>query len=67
MNLVGLTTDRPSTLDPDGRWFEAIPPVRLDPANLYEAQLRRRLGERSSGADARSLQDKGPTADGRRP
>lgn len=44
MNLVGLTTDRPSTLDKNGRWFEAIPTAELSPANLHEAQLRRRLG-----------------------
>jgi hypothetical protein len=29
--------------DADGRWFEAIPPAALSPANLYEAQLQRRL------------------------
>lgn len=44
MNLVGVTTERPSTLDLEGRWFEAIPPAQLAPANLHEAQLKRRLG-----------------------
>lgn len=43
MNLVGLTTNDPSTLDPDGRWFEAIPPAALEPADLHAAQLQRRL------------------------
>ena len=44
MNLVALTTkDKPST-DPKGRWFEAIPPDRISPKNLHEAQLLRRLG-----------------------
>jgi hypothetical protein len=42
MNLVGLSTDRPSALDPDGRWSEAIPTDRLSPANFHEAQLNRR-------------------------
>jgi hypothetical protein len=43
MNLVGLTAESPSTLDPGGRWFETIPPARLAPANLHEAQLDCRL------------------------
>jgi hypothetical protein len=43
LNLVGLTTDTPSQCDPDGQWWEAIPPEDLRPANLYEAQLARRL------------------------
>ena len=46
MNLVALTTkDRPAT-DPKGRWFEAIPPDRITPENLHEAQLLHRLGAR---------------------
>jgi hypothetical protein len=54
MNLVGLTTNERSTLDPDGRWFEAIPPAALVPANLYRAQLARRLGRAAgSGESAR--------------
>ncbi len=43
MNLVGLATDQRSTTSPDGVWFEAIPPAQLQPPNLYEAQLSRRL------------------------
>jgi hypothetical protein len=43
MNLVGLTTRQPATLDPHGKWFEVVAPNRLVPANLYEAQLQRRL------------------------
>jgi hypothetical protein len=43
INLVGLTTDMPRQLDPDGRWFEAIPPAELEPQNLWEAQRARRL------------------------
>ncbi len=43
INLVGLTTTAPSLTEPRGRWFEAIPPDQLQPPNLYEAQLQRRL------------------------
>ena len=42
MNLVGVQTQDPSQLDPAGRWFEAIPPGRLFPADLHAAQLARR-------------------------
>lgn len=43
MNLVGLTTRDPSQTDPTGKWFEAIPPEDLRPADLHAAQLERRL------------------------
>lgn len=43
LNLVGLTTQEPTAPDPAGRWFEAIRPDELAPANLYQAQLDRRL------------------------
>ena len=43
VNLVGLTTDDPSQIDPAGRWFEAIAPEQLAPQNLWEAQRQRRL------------------------
>lgn len=46
MNLVGVQTAQGSTTDPDGRWFEAIDPNALEPANLYQAQLQRRLGRK---------------------
>ncbi|HYD85720.1 MAG TPA: glycosyl hydrolase family 28-related protein [Opitutus sp.] len=44
INLVGLHIDEPTQTDPDGRWFEAIPPGELYPADLHAAQLARRLG-----------------------
>jgi hypothetical protein len=44
MNLVGLHTDEPTVAEPGGKWFEAVAPARLEPQNLHEAQLRRRLG-----------------------
>lgn len=43
MNLVALMTKDPSVTEPAGIWFEAISPDRIQPVNLYEAQLRKRL------------------------
>jgi len=43
MNLVGLLSSDPPVVDSAGRWFEPLDPQRLQPANLYEAQLARRL------------------------
>src|SRR5690606_9583436 len=34
MNLVGVHTEEPTVKAADGRWFEAIPPGVLSPANL---------------------------------
>jgi len=44
MNLVGLQTTNATTTNFIGRWFEAIPPGQLEPQNLHQAQLQRRLG-----------------------
>lgn len=43
MNLVALETAQPSQANPDGKWFEAIKPGAIQPANLRAAQLPRRL------------------------
>ena len=43
MNLVGVQSDGKSETSGAGRWFEAIDPALLRPANLYTAQLARRL------------------------
>ena len=43
INIVGVRSDDQSVTNADGRWFEAISPGRLRPADLYEAQLKRRL------------------------
>lgn len=43
MNFVALTTQRPSVIDPRTIWFEALPPDRIQPANLHAAQLARRV------------------------
>jgi len=43
INLVGVKSDAPSVTTPKGRWFESIPPEKLRPQNLYQAQLERRL------------------------
>lgn len=45
MNLVGLNSEDAPVPDPKGKWFEPIPPARLQPQNLYEAQLALRLGK----------------------
>ncbi|QNN23254.1 hypothetical protein HED60_13550 [Planctomycetales bacterium ZRK34] len=43
MNLVAVTTDQPPIKSTDGRWFEPIAPAAIQPVNLYDAQLKRRL------------------------
>ncbi len=43
MNLVGVQPTGRSTLDANGRWFEAIDPNKLQPRNLHQAQLDQRL------------------------
>ncbi len=43
MNFVGVESgDRP-VMDREGRWWEPIPPARLFPPDLYQAQLDKRL------------------------
>ncbi len=44
MNFVGVEAAQDSVTDMDGKWFEAIDPARIEPRNLYKAQLERRLG-----------------------
>ena len=43
MNIVGVKTSTKSTKDPKGKWFEAIAPEQLQPADLHASQLARRL------------------------
>jgi hypothetical protein len=43
MNVVGLTTTAASVRILDGKWFEAIAPADLEPQNIHEAQLAKRL------------------------
>ena len=43
MNLVGVTTNDPSTLTEDSKWFEVIDPDELFPQDLHLAQLAKRL------------------------
>ncbi len=45
MNLIGLPSNEPATTNASGRWFEPISPRQLQPANLYNAQLARRLSQ----------------------
>jgi hypothetical protein len=44
INLVAVQTKEKSITSPTGRWFETITPEKIHPANLHEAQWRRRLG-----------------------
>ena len=46
INLIGVQSAGKSLMQPNGKWFEAINPQLLRPANLYEAQLARRLGRK---------------------
>jgi hypothetical protein len=46
MNLVAVQSDDAPILDENGRWFEPIAPAQIEPKNLYEAQLARRLKSR---------------------
>jgi hypothetical protein len=46
MNFVGLTSAAGSATAADGRWIEVIAPGDLQPANLHEAQLKKRLGRK---------------------
>lgn len=41
MNLVGLSSDQPAETEPTGRWFEPGNAEKLQPSNLYEAQITR--------------------------
>jgi hypothetical protein len=48
MNLVGLPAEEPAVTEPRGRWFEPLDPEHLQPRNLYQSQLARRLGARTA-------------------
>lgn len=43
INVVGLKTDQKGQTDSDGKWFEVIPPSQLEPKNIHQAQLEKRL------------------------
>jgi hypothetical protein len=43
--VIGLATDQKNETRQDGKWFKAIPPSRLQPKDLHQAQLQRRLAE----------------------
>ncbi len=44
MNYVAVQTKEKSVTEITGRWFEAVPPAEIQPANLHHAQLMKRLG-----------------------
>ncbi len=43
MNLVGLPSSDAAVTETSGRWFEPLAVERLQPADLYQAQLAKRL------------------------
>ncbi len=43
MNFVGVESADKPAMEPSGRWWEPIPPGRLLPQDLYEAQRAKRL------------------------
>ncbi|MCX7047907.1 MAG: glycosyl hydrolase family 28-related protein [Candidatus Sumerlaeota bacterium] len=44
MNMVGVNLRGAAERSPTGKWIELIPPGAIQPPNLYEAMLRKRLG-----------------------
>ncbi len=58
MNFVGVVMDVPEATDPKARWYEHNGVGTVEPLNIHEAQLQRRLGEASGrkGTDSRSRQ-----------
>lgn len=51
MNIVGLKIPGKDIKDPSGRWLETIAPGKIQPADIHEAMLQRRLA--TGGRDAR--------------
>jgi hypothetical protein len=43
INLVGILSQSSTIVEPNGKWFEVIPPDQLVPQDLHRAQLARRL------------------------
>ncbi len=43
INLIAVETRQPSEKNLNGKWFEAIPPERVNPQDIHVAQLARRL------------------------
>jgi hypothetical protein len=43
INLIAVQPSEPSEISPSGKWYEAINPADIQPRNLHEAQLARRL------------------------
>ena len=55
ISIVGVKTSAESIRDPSGKWFEAIPPEKLQPADLHAAQLARRLAGRQESRPNKEL------------
>lgn len=43
INLVAVTTKAESRTDPQGQWIENIDPTQIEPRDIHQAQLQRRL------------------------
>ena len=52
IQIIGVWSKDPAVTDAEGRWFEPITPARLQPRDLYEPQLERRLGATTPGRSA---------------
>ncbi len=50
INIIGVKSTGESELNRSGRWFEPIDPTRLQPANLHQSQLQRRLKNQNQSA-----------------
>ena len=47
LNIIGVKSRTESIKKPSGKWYEAIPPEQLKPADLHAAQLFKRLENQS--------------------
>ena len=48
INIVGVESNEDTVADFQGRWHEVIAPNQLKPADLYQAQLERRLSQQQT-------------------
>ncbi len=48
INIVGVRSESEPSTETNGLWFEPIEPEKIEPQNLYESQLERRVGQSGS-------------------
>jgi hypothetical protein len=46
MNVIAIQSNHASEKDPNGRWFEAISPEKIQPQDIHAAQLAVRLNQK---------------------